>query len=101
MTAPDPREISQPIYYRNEHRALIRRAVSSPQRLDERSRCCGRKPVAYSRPDHHFFCPRCNREFDASGKQRSNWAFKPSANGFVEERPIPANEEREHLGGAS
>lgn len=50
--------------------------------LDERGRCCGRKPLHYKggswrSPAHPMkFCDRCNREFDPlTGAQRDNWAW--------------------------
>lgn len=51
--------------------------------LDDKGRCCGRKPIFYSggnwrsppqAPMH--FCTRCSREFGPDGQQRPNhsWA---------------------------
>ena len=51
-------------------------------RLDDKGRCCGRKPIFYKggswrsplgAPLH--FCCECNREFGPDGNQRANWAF--------------------------
>ena len=45
-------------------------------RLDEKGRCCGRKPVVYKRQGHRF-CDRCCRNFDIiTGYQIENWAWK-------------------------
>lgn len=44
-------------------------------KLDEKGRCCGRKPIVYKR-DPHLFCPRCDRAFDPiTGEQIENWAW--------------------------
>jgi hypothetical protein len=43
--------------------------------LDDKGRCCGRKPLVYKRPRLHLFCPRCDREYDANGQQQANWAY--------------------------
>lgn len=53
--------------------------------LDERGRCCGRKPLVYKRPrPGHFFCARCDRAFNLeTGIQTENWAWKFSSTGFV------------------
>lgn len=43
--------------------------------LDEKGRCCGRKPLVYKRPAS-LFCCRCDREFDPlTGRQQNNWAW--------------------------
>lgn len=51
-------------------------------KLDDKGRCCGRKPIDYkggawnSPKQPEKFCPRCNRAFDrVSGEQIENWAF--------------------------
>ena len=58
--------------------------------LDEKGRCCGRKPIhyratRYSSPDHpqpSKFCDRCDRAFDPdTGHQIENWAWKPNRKG--------------------
>lgn len=46
--------------------------------LDDKGRCCGRKPLVYKRPNHYLFCCRCDREFSPDGKQRENWAWRKS-----------------------
>lgn len=49
--------------------------IQPVKRLDERGRCCGRKPITYKRP-HHFYCCRCDASFDpVDGKQVPNWAY--------------------------
>ncbi len=49
--------------------------------LDEKDRCCGRKPLVYKR-DGRKFCPRCDRSYDlATGKQVQNWAWLKADNG--------------------
>ena len=53
-------------------------------KLDEKGRCCGRKPIYYkgrswrSPPGSPLkFCCGCNREFDPqTGEQRENWAWR-------------------------
>lgn len=58
--------------------------------LDEKGRCCGRKPLEYrSRepgfPDGHKFCPRCDRAFDREdGSQLPNWAWRLQLDGTFE-----------------
>lgn len=53
-----------------------------PVGLDDKGRCCGRKPIAYKRPAPHQFCSRCCRDYDMAGKQISNWAWKGDGWGF-------------------
>lgn len=50
-------------------------------KLDDKGRCCGRKPIFYSSwrsplmaPLH--FCCDCCREYGPDGQQRQNWAWK-------------------------
>lgn len=59
-------------------------------KLDEKGRCCGRKPIDYkgggwnspSRPQK--FCPRCDRAYDRNtGEQIENWAWKLRDGSFV------------------
>lgn len=48
-------------------------------RLDDKGRCCGRKPLVYKRmhPPPHHYCPRCDRAYDLDdGEQIENWAWK-------------------------
>ena len=59
--------------------------------LDEKGRCCGRKPLHYRstrnnlpghRPQPSKFCDRCDRAFDPdTGHQVENWAWKPDRAG--------------------
>ena len=45
------------------------------KRIDDKGRCCGRKPIAYKRPPR-LFCPRCDAEFDVeTGWQVSNFHY--------------------------
>lgn len=47
-------------------------------RLDDKGRCCGRKPIVYKR-DGQKFCPRCDRAYDLEdGYQITNWAWRRS-----------------------
>ena len=50
--------------------------------LDEKGRCCGRKPLYYkggswrSPPGSPmYFCIGCDREYGPDGHQRPNWAW--------------------------
>lgn len=49
--------------------------VIEAKTLDEKGRCCGRKPIRYRRPDR-FFCPRCDAKFGIDGRQQPNWAYE-------------------------
>lgn len=55
--------------------------VETARKLDEHGRCCGRKPLVYSRPTH-LFCARCDRAFDLRGNQITNWAWCEAVGGF-------------------
>lgn len=46
-------------------------------RLTEKGQCfnCLVKPLVYKRPSPHYFCSRCDREYDADGKFKPNWAW--------------------------
>lgn len=48
--------------------------------LDEKGRCCGRKPIRYKR-ESYLFCPRCDRAYNFEGKQIANWAWAASTDG--------------------
>ena len=51
--------------------------------LDDKGRCCGRKPIVYKR-EGHSFCPRCDRAFDLeTGVQVENWMWRWSPGSFV------------------
>jgi hypothetical protein len=51
-------------------------------KLDEKGRCCGRKPLTYKRyrgTDYPagYFCSRCSRCYDLVTKEQINsWAWK-------------------------
>lgn len=52
-------------------------------RLDDKGRCCGRKPFVYKR-DGHKFCPRCDRAYDLDdGEQITNWAWRRVNGDFI------------------
>lgn len=51
-------------------------------KLDEKGRCCGRKPLTYKRPQPHFFCFRCSRSYDIDGNQIENWAWEKDGEDF-------------------
>lgn len=55
---------------------------TAPKLLDEKGRCCGRKPLVYKRPPRRF-CHRCCRgyHFDQP-HQIANWAWKEVPGGF-------------------
>lgn len=56
--------------------------MKPPRALNEKSQCCGRKPIVYKR-DRHFFCHRCSRSYDIDSKQQiPNWAWKAVEGGF-------------------
>lgn len=49
--------------------------------LDEKDRCCGRKPIVYKK-QNILFCHRCDKEFDKeTKKQIPNWAWKQNPDG--------------------
>jgi hypothetical protein len=49
--------------------------VVQAKSLDQKGRCCGRKPIVYKR-DRHLFCCRCDAAFGIdTGKQIPNWAY--------------------------
>lgn len=63
--------------------------------LDDKGRCCGRKPLVYKRPHHHFFCTKCNAEIDPQdGMQRENWAWIRDGEAFVATSPTMAYAKR-------
>ena len=69
----------------NEHGAVIEQTFWKPSELDDKGRCCGRKPIRYKR-DNYWFCPRCNRTYWPTGRQRENWAFKLDPSGYYERK---------------
>lgn len=58
--------------------------------LDERDRCCGRKPIQYrlGPPGPRYFCPRCDRAYSLFTKEQiENWAWMEVEGDWVR-RPI-------------
>jgi hypothetical protein len=55
--------------------------------LDEKGRCCGKKPIDYksgrSTPGGpQLFCPRCDRSYNRVTKlQKPNWAWEQNESG--------------------
>jgi hypothetical protein len=53
---------------------------SEVMKLDEKGRCCGRKPMTYRRyasGGPQRYCPRCDRAYDLEeNEQIANWAWK-------------------------
>lgn len=61
--------------------------VKLMQKLDDKGRCCGRKPIhykgRYAPGGPHKYCSRCDRAFDIdTGEQINNWAWKVGSNGI-------------------
>jgi hypothetical protein len=49
--------------------------ITTRKSLDDKGRCCGRKPLVYKRPPH-LFCIRCDAAFARdTGMQIPNWAY--------------------------
>lgn len=63
-------------------------------KLDDKGRCCGRKPLVYKRPVTHLFCFRCDREFGEDGEQRDNWAWRRNAAGEFERKTNKATSQK-------
>jgi hypothetical protein len=60
----------------NERQTFFRGDLSAPMILDEKGRCCGRKPLTYKREGHRF-CDRCSRAYHLyNNHQIDNWAWK-------------------------
>jgi len=55
------------------------------RRLEEKGRCCGRKPLKYRR-ESHLFCRRCCASFDYEGNQIENWAYSRTIGGWIKFR---------------
>lgn len=59
-------------------------------RLDDKGRCCGRKPMEYrsrwsTDTGPHKYCPRCDRAYDLdTGEQIPNWAYRRLPSGEFE-----------------
>lgn len=55
--------------------------------LDEKGRCCGRKPLVYRSPmwvsgGPQRYCPRCDSAYGLDDdEQIANWAWKRSSTG--------------------
>ena len=72
--------------------------MSEPKSLDEKGRCCGRKPIVYKRPSYRLFCDRCCAQYNRDGEQVENWAYQKSDDGFVKtELGEDASFESNHL----
>ena len=62
--------------------------------LDDRGRCCGRKPIVYKRhqgPGHPagLFCASCDRAYDpATREQIENWAWFRHTNASEFQRKV-------------
>lgn len=58
-------------------------------RLDDKGRCCSRKPMVYkgrytTSTGPHRYCPRCDRAYDLhENEQIENWAWKKIGSGWV------------------
>ena len=63
-------------------------------RLDEKGRCCGRKPLTYksgrvTADGPHKFCPRCNRAFNLqTGEWQANWAWRKPDEPATKSQPL-------------
>jgi hypothetical protein len=67
------------------------------KRLDDKKRCCGRKPIVYKRPPH-LFCHRCHASFNPdTGEQIPNWAYYALGDGRFEARTTAAILHEEEL----
>lgn len=74
----------------DEYRAWIRERQPQTRRraqLDSEGRCCGRKPIVYKRPYHHFFCHKCCADLSPDGQQIPNWAWVRDGDAFVATSP--------------
>ncbi len=55
-------------------------------KLDDKGRCCGRKPLTYKRT-RVYFCARCDREYSMeTGEQVENWSWQKINGEFVKVR---------------
>lgn len=54
--------------------------------LDDKGRCCGRRPLNYKKPSPHFFCHRCGAEYSSDGVQQPNWAWLQDGKGWFKAR---------------
>lgn len=63
---------------------FFRGDLSAPKTLDDKGRCCGRKPLTYKREGHRF-CHRCNRAYHYyQNFQINNRAWKRRTDGQFE-----------------
>lgn len=61
---------------------IIDMSVPSVAAIDDKGRCCGRKPIVYKR-DGILFCPRRDRAYDlVECHQVANWAYKKNSEGW-------------------
>ncbi|MCP5006496.1 MAG: hypothetical protein GY941_21540 [Planctomycetes bacterium] len=75
---------------------MSRETLVKERRLDEKGRCCGRKPLHYkgggwcSPPEAPMlFCFRCDRAYDVNtGRQKENWAFKKKGKLWLQQYPL-------------
>jgi hypothetical protein len=55
--------------------------------LDDKGRCCGRKPLVYrgrntTSTGPHKYCPRCDRAYELEGNEQiPNWGWKQDSIG--------------------
>ena len=42
--------------------------------LDDKGRCCGRKPIVY-KSTQLLFCSRCGADYNMAGEQVPNWEY--------------------------
>jgi len=56
--------------------SIAMKKYTEPKRLDDKGRCCGIKPIKYKKPVLHYFCHRCDREYNEDGYQVPNWAWE-------------------------
>lgn len=67
--------------------AALRPRTRRVAALDQRGRCCGRKPITYRR-ERRLFCDRCNASFDTdTGRQAENWAWRADGDAFIATHP--------------
>lgn len=60
---------------------------SLPKKLDEKGRCCGKKPIIYKRKGY-YYCPRCDRAFDINTKEQiSNFWWIEEEDYFIKIHP--------------
>ena len=53
------------------------------QRLDDKGRCCGRKPWVYKRTQE-LFCGRCSRTYHLTTlEQKPNWRYSRTIGGWI------------------